>query len=231
MMYGERRVLRPPGLLMDAHKRVCEVTEATKIIVRPEWVDFYNIPHFLHCTNEGGGQMDTDQGSFRGPLPEYTIHLLHYYGKSVEEFLVKLEQSIPPYIRYLPDAYNLKKHCDARMVIEYEGEYDRTVHSLMERFWRASAVGGDGGDFLGPPPEFPRNGLEHYDLYIFFKLRVAMRDEWDEEGYLRENQDVEGWVANGWWQDGLQQFLTEGFESGRKSCWVRDGTIRFCIPP
>ena len=62
MLYGEHRVLKPPPslLLLDAYRRVCEVTEATKVFFRPEWVDdTHMLPHYLSCKVGGwvGGWM------------------------------------------------------------------------------------------------------------------------------------------------------------------------------
>ena len=149
-------------------------------------------------------------------------------AKSVEEFLIKLEQSIPPYIRYLPDAYDHIQHCAHGFDINYDPEYEETVRSLVARLEAASGLG-DGGQNLGPPPEFALGKLENYELYMFFKVRVALRDEWDEEGYLKLHSDVRDGLGRNQWVDGLQQFMEEGFKGQRQSCWVRGNRTSFCI--
>lgn len=207
--------------------------DATKMLFRPEWSNPYNIPHFLLCTNPGGEQFRTDDHGFRERLGGggWTLHLVHYYAKSVEEWMTKLEQSIPPYIRYVPDSYDHERACLEGFTVDYEPEYEKAVRSLMARLALTDAEGvDDGGRYLGPAPEFGWGKLEKgYELYIFFKLRVAMRDEWDEEAYLREHGDVAQAVKDRQWVDGLQHFMEDGFQQGRRSCWVRHGTTKFCI--
>jgi len=231
-MYGEKRVLKPPGSLMDNYHQVCKVHDATKMLFRPEWSDPYNIPHFLHCTNPDGSQFRTDDEGFKQTFDAYeTPHLIHYYAKSVEEFIIKLEQSIPPYFRYLPDAYDNVKACPNNFTITYSESYEDTVRHLLSKLAQASAQD-DGGKALAPIPEYQVGKLDHYDIYTFFKLRVAKRDEWDEDAYLRLHPDVAKEVQTKNWVDGLQHFMNSGFEGGRKSCWVRDeGTspVRHCI--
>jgi hypothetical protein len=87
----------------------------------------------------------------------------------------------------------------------------------------------DGGTQLAPHPEFRRT-FSDYHLYAFFKLRVAMRDEWDEEAFLEQKTDVRKAVKNGTYADGLQYFIEEGFKRGMESCWRRgEEGLRHCI--
>lgn len=216
--------------------QVCAIHDATKMLFRPEWSDPYNIPHFLLCTNANGEQYRTDEqwGDFGARMINEAgwdqLHLIHYYAKSVEEWLTKLEQSIPPYIRYLPDSYDHVRQCMQGFDISYPSDYEAAVHDIMTRLWATDRDGRtDGGLYLGPAPEFRQDKLDNYNMYIFFKLRVAMRDEWDEEAYLHMYADVADAIERREWIDGLQHFLEDGFRDNRRSCWLRRGTIKICI--
>lgn len=229
MMYGDKRVLMYPGLLMDAYHQVCKIHDATKIIFRPEWANLYNPPHFLHCTNPDSAQIRSDEPRFKTKFG-YAVNLVHYYAKSVEEFIIKLEQSVIPYIRYLPVAYDHVKQCPNNFTVTYTKEYEETVRKYMEQLHSTSGGVSNGGDFLGPPAEYSRGKLENHDLYLFFKLRTTLRHEWDEEAYLKTNPEVAEAVSEKQWVDGLQEFLEEGFKQGRVSCWVmEESKKRFCL--
>jgi hypothetical protein len=127
MMYGEHRFLKPCDLLMDAYRCVCKIHAATKLLFRPEWSRLHGLPRGMSCTNLDGAQYGSDDGTFQQVMSEYTqhSHLDHYYQKSTEEWLVKMEQSI-------------------------------TLHSL----------------------------------YLYFKLKVAQRQDWDEEGFWGKHPEM-----------------------------------------
>jgi hypothetical protein len=224
MMYGEKRVLKPPGLLLDSYKHVCKIHTLPKMLLRPDRSSEEDIPHRTVCQNPGGLMWRTDDPELKAKLPQHRLHLVHYYAKSVEEFLVKLDQSIPPFFRYLPDAYDKVRHCPDFADIGYDPRYEALVREIMGQF-----SAGDGGRFLGPLPEYRHGAIDQHELYLFFRLRVAMRDEWDEVAYLKEYPTIAAAVEAGTWADGLQHFLEEGFMSGAKSCWVRNGSHAFCI--
>ena len=230
MMYGEHRfLLRPAELLLDAYRRVCKIHDATKLLFRPEWSNIHGMPHGMSCTNPGGVQYRTDDGTFRQLMPEYAghSHLLHYYQKSVEEWLVKLEQSIPPYIRYIPDSYDHVKHCPTDLTrVTYTSEYERLVRSTVGQLRSAQALG-DAGLFLGALPEFtkqdfPESPEAQYALYLYCKLKVTQRQEWDEEGYLLGTPEAAQAVKGNSSVDGLQHFFHEGFLAGARGAWMTE---------
>jgi hypothetical protein len=93
------------------------------------------MPYGMSCTNPDGVQYRTDDGAFRQLMPEYTqhSHLVYYYQKSVEEWLVKLEQSIPSYIHYIPDSYYGVNHCPAGLMeVTYTIEYEKVVRVTLD---------------------------------------------------------------------------------------------------
>ena len=227
MMYGEHRFLKSQDLLMDTYHRVCKVHDATKLLFRPAWSNLHGMPHGMSCTNPGGVQFRTDDGAFRQLMPEYTqhSHLVHYYQKSVEEWLVKLEQSIPPYIRYIPDSYDGIKHCSAGLMqVTYTTEYEKVVRAILDEL-RQGQGQDDGGRFLGALPEFTKQDFTdspeaNYPLYLYCKLKVAQRQEWDEDGYLTNTPEAKTAVQAEKYVDGLQHFFDKGFSEAGRGTWI-----------
>jgi len=154
-MYGEHRFFNTPELLLNAYRRVCKIHAATKLVFRPEWSNLHGLPHGMSCTNPVGAQYRSDDGTFQQMMPEYTqhSHLLHYYQKSTEEWLVKTEQSIPPYNRYILDSYVNVNFCPAGLTeVLFFPEYERVVRATREQLHRSQDQE-DGGLFLGTLPE------------------------------------------------------------------------------
>ena len=226
MMDGNHTVLSyPDKLLIDQFTRVCKIHDATKILLKPDFSETTRMPHFTRCI--GGGFTDqyrTDDPNFleKKMKGKYIIHNVHYYAKSVEEFINKSEQSIPPYIRLLKDAYDKVRKCIGTEVV-YDTPYKETVHRIMKGLKVSQGQLPDAGDFLGPLPEFKANAIDDYAMYLFFKTRVTLRDEWDEEQYLLKHEDVANAVERRLFIDGLQHYLEDGFDAGYSSCWIRQG--------
>ena len=226
MMYGEHRFLKSQDLLMDTYRRVCKVHDATKLLFRPEWSNTHGMPHGMSCTNPDGVQYRTGDETFRQLMPEYTqhSHLVHYYQKSVEEWLVKLEQSIPPYIRYIPDSYDHVHHCPAGLrQVTYTADYERVVRAMLDNLRRSQGQD-DGGRFLGALPDFIKTEFTdspetNYPLYLYCKLKVAQRQEWDEHGYFTNIPEVKKAVQEGMYVDGLQHFFNKGFSEAGRGVW------------
>jgi len=167
-----------------------------------------------------------DDTTFQQMMPEYTLysHLVHYYQKSTEEWLVKMEQSIPPYNRYFPDSYDNVKFCPAGLTeIPYLPEYEKLVRTALERL-RRSQHQGDGGLFLGSLPESSRQeyaeARQDFSLYLYFKLKVARRQDWDEEGFLEKYREVKKAVEEQQYVDGLQYFVEKGFAEKSIGAWI-----------
>uniref|UniRef100_A0A383VMK3 Uncharacterized protein n=1 Tax=Tetradesmus obliquus TaxID=3088 RepID=A0A383VMK3_TETOB len=164
--------------------------------------------------------LSVDDKRFTTALPQYRPHLVHYYGKTVEEYILKSEQSMPPYFRQLPDAYEKARSCSLEPV-QYDTQYATATRSLIHQLRAAQAGMGDGGLKLGAPPEPRPMSRPDYQLYLFFKLRVANMDEWDEARYFEHNPEAAALVAKRHYVDGLHHFMVEGFEKGAVSCWWR----------
>lgn len=161
-----------------------------------------------------------------GSLPQHILYkpsltpqlpTREHSAKTVEEFLIKSDQSIPPYIRLLKDSFDAAKSC-TKEPIPYPADYQPLVRSLVRRLRELQGGLPDGGVLLGPPFEFKPHNRNDYPLYLFAKLRVANREEWDEEAYLKAHPDAKKAVQDGKYQDGIHHFFVEGFDAGRKSC-------------
>lgn len=154
--------------------------------------------------------------------------LLHYHEKSVEEWLVKMEQSIAPFKRYLSD---YAAACQTQLSpTTYDPEYTAVMHDVMRGLRETKSVD-DGGIFLGSLPElgeeFFMEAEEHYALYRFIKARVAQGVDWDEESYLKQHPELMDEEEKGRHEkaddfvDGLHHFLGQRSlqEAGEKCCW------------
>ncbi len=100
----------------------------------------------------------------------------------------------------------------------------------MARLRQAQGGLGDGGVFVGNPPEGKVINRADYALYMFFKLRVERQQEWDEQAYLARHPKVAQMINNGTVVDGLQHFMNTGFAAGVASCWRNKHSIKpMCI--
>lgn len=103
-------------------------------------------------------------------LPQYRLHHLHYYAKTVEEYIAKSEQSQPPFFRLMRDMYDAAATtCDNRRIY-FDAAYMDAVRRLTRGL--AEAQGGlpDGGQLLGPLPEYRPHSRDDYALYLFLKV-------------------------------------------------------------
>ena len=135
-----------------------------------------------------------------------------------------MEQSIPPYNRYIPDSYDHVNFCpDGLAEIPYLSEYERVVRVTLEQLHRSQGQE-DGGIFLGYLPESSEQ--EHaeadqdYGLYLYFKLKIAQRQDWDEERFLTSAPEVKKAIEKHQYVDGLQYFVEQGFAGNATGAWV-----------
>ena len=111
MTYGEHRFLQPHELMLDAWKRLLHRT-SHKSIFRPEFIasltenEEGNLPHGVEC-KKGTWNNGTEDDEWKNPMGDkFEVTLFHYYQKSVEEWIVKLEQSMEPYVRFFHQSYD-----------------------------------------------------------------------------------------------------------------------------
>jgi hypothetical protein len=218
LLYGEQRTLAPAQqLLMDAYPRRCLRAWQTKPLLRPRLAR--HSVHKAFCYDPATHSVAT---------PNITrARILHYYQRSIEEFLGKMEQRLPPYARTLQDYYWYNQRCQPEAVelsAQYVEDVRRIDALLTAAGWPAH------GRLLLQAGELLSNetglSLQDLALYQFMKIRVLKRESFDPEGYLRANPDV---AANLRVSDALHHFLNWGWAAGLTSCWIREAGERFCL--
>jgi rhamnogalacturonyl hydrolase YesR len=104
------------------------------------------------------------------------------------------------------------------------------VRTALEQL-RCSQDQADAGLFLGSLPESTRQeyaeAAQDYDLYLYLKLKVAQRKDWDEEGYLNSLPEARKATGEQKYVDGLQHFINEGFAKNASSAWVTENRDAF----
>lgn len=215
MMYGEAMVLRQNKTLLETYPRICGVHTLPKVIAKPDSVIF-DIPHIVKC-NESNRKVVTLQDSDKS-----NVKLLHYYSKSVEEFLIKADQSIPPYFREIIGSYDLGPKCQL-VNVTYTDDYKK---AFLNTHRHLISMASFQPKQLQSLPLLAANSLRNYALYIYMKYRCTKRHEFDNEKYLQIHPDAKNSVKNGSLVDGLYHFM-ENFSKGVRGCWKTD-TNTFC---
>ena len=223
MMYGEGRMLKQNKTLFESYPRVCETVGQHKVLARPQLTDI-DIPHIAKCK--------TDNHTVTTWISDKTskIALVHYYSKSMEEFLIKGDQSIPPYTRRPIQSYRDSGSICRHDTFLYSRNYRRTfmnVYKQFQMFYSSEPI------TLSPPPllnlkHMPdhHQGDADYTLFIYLKYRVARREEFDQERYLSINPDAKQAIKNGTANDGLHHFMLN-YANGVKGCW-KTNTYSIC---
>jgi len=91
-MYGETQMLKPNATLLESYPRVCQMRGIGKVIANPRHAKF-RVPHWVSCKEKDFMIKKVS------PSNDSTIGLAHYYSKSIEEYLEKIDKSMPPFIR------------------------------------------------------------------------------------------------------------------------------------
>jgi hypothetical protein len=211
MMYGEGRVLKPNGTLFDLYPRICKVFGLTKVLARLKYTEI-DIPHNAKCKHNTNLTALT-WSSNQNPK----IELIHYYSKSVEEFLLKRDQSILPYSREPTVSYRDSGPICNRFKFVYSEDYQRAFLYIYEQFEKLSSLKLIN---LLPPPglNIKHLTIPEYALFIYMKYRCIKRQEFDNEKYLSTNPVVKKLIENGTYTDGLHHFMIN-FLTGVKGCW------------
>jgi hypothetical protein len=215
MMYGEAKVLKQNTTLIEAYPQICGLHGAGKVLVRSNQTTL-DIPHSLQCLSETQNKKTVIWNK------NLKIGLLHYYSKSVEEFLIKTDQSVPPYIRQPIHSYDLGPTCHLKR-FNYAKDYRRIFFNAHEQLKKLHPII---PNTLRLPPSLNIKEMTNYALYIHLKYRCAKRHEFDNDKYLSIHPGVKMSVENSTLVDGLYHFMAN-FLAGVKGCWKTD-TDSFC---
>ena len=214
-MYGEAEMLMRNSTLLEAYPRFCAYHTLGKILARPDLTSF-TIPHFIGCTAKHLGQRTWTWNE------NVKVALIHYYSKSMEEFLVKADQSVPPYVRKPIDSYDRGPTCQLAR-FNYTDDYRRI---FLDAYYRLAKLHPVKPDKLRPPPGLNVKQTPDYPLFMHLKYRCAQRYQFDNEKYLSIHPDVKAAVEKGAVVDGLYHFMAN-FMSGIKGCW-KNSNDSFC---
>jgi hypothetical protein len=211
MMYGEGRILKQNKSLFQSYSRICQIVGQTKILARLNYT-IYDIPHSARCSV-------TNLTSKTWPSNKYSkIGIIHYYSKSIQEFLLKGDQSIPPYIRKPLATYDDAGRICNKIELIYAEDYRRIFLDSYAQLEKLSSLK---LKYLLSPPGLNVKQMPDYPLFIYLKYRCAKRQEFDNEKYLNINPDVKKLLDNGTFTDGLHHFMAS-FLTGIKGCWKTD---------
>ena len=230
LMYPNHTVLASPTkALLDAFPRVCTPRHnLPKPLFRPEIVVEMH-DHWVQKRKNGATEVESPWPRAKpygqNPATAGAI-IVHYYAKSVQEFLAKKEQSLKGYTRLLNNMYYKEGRpgtlCDQRF-LNYPPHYHDTTHLLMRLLGHVANEGIFTNAFKGPKP---LTYGEHQDfaLYQFLKWAVSERMEWDEDAYFRLHPQlgtIFAQASKGSWPyvDGLHHFLRDGFWAANTTCW------------
>lgn len=213
MMYGEGRMLKSNKTLFETFPRICNTVGQQKVLARAQITKF-DVPHLFKCkwSNYTANAREFDETS--KPV------LVHYYSKSVQEFLVKGDQSTPPSIRMPVHSYRASGSICNRKNFSYSDDY---VHTFMDVYNELKLLHSIEPIALLPIPalnirQTPSVDHTEYALFMYFKYRVAMGQDFDDERYLSINPRAKQAIDNGTVTDALHHFMLH-FANGAKSCW------------
>jgi hypothetical protein len=236
MMYPNHTILRQQNKpLLDAFPRVCipyhrypkplfianSVAEITD-----HWVKRFNRDLKTIDSPIPGLRKDR-KGKMIARHPLAGLHTVHYYAKSLQEFIIKKEQSytwLPRLLDNMHDTKGKKISCDKRMLI-YPPGYTETLRLVMDSIKSLPDGGLPVGKLAGTKP-IKYGDHSDYALYLFFKWIISERFEWDEEAYFDIHPSLPSIInaslhTNWPYIDGLHHFMRTGFYQKNSSCWQR----------
>src|SRR5262249_46823503 len=152
----------------EAYPRACGLHVSGKVLARPNQTTF-DIPHSLQCLSDKQSKTTLIWNA------SIKIGLVHYYSKSMEEYLIKADQSVPPFIRRPIDSYDLGPTCNLSK-INYSEDYKRTFLNAHEQLKKLHPII---PDTLIPLPGLNIKQISDYALFIHLKYRCAKRHEFD----------------------------------------------------
>lgn len=98
MMYGEPTLQKSKLSLMESYPRMCGVHSLGKPLMNTDKSN-YDLPHGCKC------KWYTLSSPLHG-LDIFNARLVHYYSRSIEHQVTKIEQSVTPYIRSFTSRYD-----------------------------------------------------------------------------------------------------------------------------
>lgn len=225
--YPNHSILAKPLALLDAFPNVCIPSfRLPKPLFRSDIVIEMH-DHWVQKRKDGMKEVTSKRPGKSQGDPLAGAFVVHYYAKSVQEYLVKKEQSLKGYTRLLNNMYYREygeqgATCD-KLPIHYPPGYKESFHALFDPLKNIPNGGLPASPFHGPKP-LRYNEHNDYALYQFLKWAVSERLEWDEEAYFALHSNLTNIIAESrstkWpYVDGLHHFFRNGFWNKNESCW------------
>lgn len=219
MAYNEHKLLfNESQLLLDEFPRTCEHMSLGKSWYIPERAKSAR-DHIAMPLADFSGTAFLDQTI----LSKHMI-MIHYYQKSVEEWVRKKEQSFVEYPRGMNDSGSCTHE---KIKFPYSDFYVSLVRGLLKP--RAQNKAAHTWNRLLAPSR--AIDVSDYGLYLVFKWAISRRYEWDEEEYLsfEPNQPSKLKEVVVKFADGMNHFRAVGFASGSTSpCFMSADGERLC---
>lgn len=224
---NEHRLLRGAESLLKAYPRVCYYNWHRKLWAKLD--SLKGIKDHTVIPLESSAKMVDFEDSQH-------MFMIHYQMKSVEEYLLKIDQAFVEWKRSLVKAhrkcnsedrrsyYNLTRAIGSPQPIPYATEYKRIVKDILSR-WPIDV----NQAYLNSVDSLtaPIGGTDQWELYMFFKWAVAAGYSWNEELYLKRNPSVI--LSPRTFDDGLHHFLSTGFYAGAYGCFTTRRGHQFCV--
>lgn len=217
LMYGEARMLKQNRTLFEAYPRVCKVRPLPKILARPRLTNYF-IPHNAACKSAGYKVHPLNL------LKSPKTALIHYYSKSMQEYLEKADKSMPPYIRKPISTYITGPVCHL-VAFPYLRDYQRRFLNMYQRLAELTVLS---PVRLSPTPRLNAKlmSTKENDLYNQLRYRCEQGQEFDNEKYIAMHPMVNKSIQTGKLVDGLYHFMAN-FPNGASGCW-KTQTNSFC---
>jgi hypothetical protein len=216
--YNEHLMLKSHQPLLTAYPRNCIlVHELSKVIYRPHLTTLID----NHGVQTKGPQLHTNIGSNKKEVA-HGAAWLHYWAKSVEEWIWKKEQSFKNIHRTMVLLYDVSTRHNAQCGQEMLHWPNGYLDASMLLLDLAKSIP-DAGKLLRKNLMTRTDDLEN-SLYLFFKWLVEAGYEWDEVAYLKLYPEVAYNISHPPKKrplvDGLHHFLRDGYRDRLTSCWI-----------
>jgi hypothetical protein len=219
----EMRILRGKRSLLEDYPRGCHYRRNAKVWAAVDRID--GLADHSYRPKKGFAT--------RSFWEHQHMFLIHYQWKSIEEYLLKIEQAFTEWHRSLVFG---RRKCNALTplsgfdqkiargrphLIQYSEPYVHIVTSILSE-WPirvgTSWVGSIDALSIG------LHGTQHWEIYMFMKWAVASRLEWDDQAYLKVNK----LTLTDRYDDGLHHFLYVGFYESFRACFKTPDGDSFC---
>jgi hypothetical protein len=223
---NEMRMLRGRSSLMRDYPRTCYYNWHFKFWIRLDLPIKLLGDHTLSLTGKYALK-------YRDFKDSQHMWMVHYQMKSIEEFLVKMEQAFDRWKRSLTTAhrkcnhqrrnsrYKTKLAKGSPQTIPYATKYLNIVDSILDQ-WPISpnlayVATTDATTIMW-------NGTADWELYMYMKWAVAAGYEWADPLYLTHNN-----LSLSNYDDSLHHFLSFGFYHGAAGCFKKPNGKPFCV--